>query len=69
LEEDILDGSAESIIDVSCSKGTRPVKIQRSLTRDLFVKEREARSVNACVSKEESRVKIWRKESLANVSS
>lgn len=43
----IVDAPVEPAIDISRSNGTRPVNIQRSLTRERFVREREVRRVNA----------------------
>ena len=55
--------------DSPFSGGAGLVKIQRSFTRDRFDRDREARREKEWVSREERRVRIWLRESLANVSS
>ena len=62
-EEEELD-NASSEEDVS-----GPVKIHRSLTRDLLDNDIDAWRVKECVSKDERRDRICRRESVANVSS
>ena len=55
--------------DSRLSGGVGLVKIQRSFTRDRFDNDREARREKEWASREERRVRIWRRESFANVSS
>lgn len=46
-----------------------PVKIQRSFTREGFVKDKDVRSVKPCPSRALSRPRIWFSESIGKVSS
>lgn len=66
------DGAGESGRNASMESleaGPGPVNIHRSLTRERLEREMDVSRENACVSSEESSERMWRKESVAKVSS